>query len=43
MRYSCLKNPIRVYLKFLMLVFIVLGYLDCGNGLVGNYKAVILY
>ena len=43
MRYSYLKDPIRVYSKFLVLVFIVLGYLDCGNSLIGNYRAVILY
>ena len=43
MYYSYLKNPIRAYPRFLMLISIVLKYLGCGNSLVGNYGAVILY
>ena len=43
MHYSYLGDPIRAYLKFLVLISIVLGYLGCGNSLAGNYKAVVLY
>ena len=43
MRRSYLGDPIRAYLKFLVLISIALGYLGCGNSLVKNRKAVILY
>ena len=43
MRCFCLKDPIRVYPKFLVLISIVLGCLGCSSGLTGNYKAVVLY
>ena len=43
MRYSCLKGPIRAYSRFLVSIFIVLEYLGCGSGLIGNYRAIILY
>ena len=43
MRYSYLRDPIRVYFRFLILIFIVLGYLSCSSSLVGNCGAIILY
>ena len=33
----------RAYFKFLVSISIVLGYLGCGNSLVGNRGAVVLY
>ena len=43
MRYSCLGDPIKVYSKFLVSISIALGYLGCGNSLIENRGAVILY
>ena len=43
MRHSCLKNPIKVYSRFLVLIFIVLKYLGCSNSLIGNRRAIVLY
>ena len=43
MRYFYLGNPIKIYFRFLVSISIALGYLGCGNSLIKNYRAVILY
>ena len=43
MCYSYLRDPIRAYPKFLVLISIVLGCLGCGNSLTENCRAIILY
>ena len=43
MRHSYSENPIRVYPRFLVTIFIVLKYLSYSSSLVKNYKAIILY
>ena len=39
---SYLKDPIKAYPKFLVLISIALKYLGCSSGLVGNCKTIIL-
>ena len=43
MRRSYLGDFIGVYPRFLILISIVLRYLACGNNLIKNYRAIILY
>jgi len=39
----CLGDFNRVYLRFLMLIFIVLGGLSCNGDLIGSCGAVMFY
>ena len=43
MRYSYLKDPIKIYFKFPVLISIVLKCLGCINSLIKNCRAIILY
>ena len=43
MRRFYLREPIRVYPKVLVLISIVLEYLGCSSGLIGNCGAIVLY
>ena len=40
---SYLKDPIKAYPKFIVLISIALEYLGCSSGLIGNCKTIILY
>ena len=43
MRRYYLRDSTKAYPRFPVLIFIELGYLSCGNSLVGNREVVILY